>query len=396
MEDSVSNIFLSYSRKDKGIVERLENRLEAAGHSVWVDIEDIRGGDQWRRAIAEAIRQADTFLLLLSSNAVKSDNVCKELNLAEETKTRVIPVAISSVAIPPEMQYQLAGVQRIDLATDFEAGLKQLLEALGGSDVPVAGQPTVSTSIQGSSSPAAPVRKQGKGPWLWISLLAIALMVAVGAIWIGRNDDAPVVNQATTAVALIDTPVPSTDTPTPIPPTDIPTPTKIPEPPTHTSIPPTEIPPNPPAAMVTATPSKTPNPIPTLKRVTMNLTAKELGQEKFYAIARAFEAGDYEKLRIVVEKKTKRYPTNPDIVVIQGYEFPAGVYKVAGGILAVTEQAGYAVEFRYGEVDTVNLAQQAAQDFLAGKISYEEYEKKITEYFYIPFQNGKMEVAIQQ
>ena len=120
----MGNIFLSYSRKDKEIVERLKRRFEAAGYDVWIDVEDIRGGDQWRRTIAEAIRQADTFLLLLSSNAVQSDNVCKELNLAEENKSRVIPVAISSVAIPPEMQYQLAGVQRIDLATNFEAGLK--------------------------------------------------------------------------------------------------------------------------------------------------------------------------------------------------------------------------------------------------------------------------------
>jgi hypothetical protein len=192
LEDPMGNIFLSYSRKDKGIVERLKNRLEAAGHYVWIDIEGIRGGDQWRRAIAEAIRQADTFVLLLSSNAVKSDNVCKELNLAEENKSRVIPVAISSVAIPPEMQYQLAGVQRIDLATDFEHGLKQLLEALGGSDVPVAGDQAVSTSGQGPSPlaaspgppplPAAPVPKQGKGSWLRTGLFVIALVITVGAI----------------------------------------------------------------------------------------------------------------------------------------------------------------------------------------------------------------------
>jgi len=181
----MGNIFLSYSRKDKGIVERLKKRLEAAGHDVWIDIEDIRGGDQWRQAIAEAIGQADTFVLLLSSNAVKSDNVCKELNLAEENKSRVIPVAISSVAIPPEMQYQLAGVQRIDLATDFEHGLEQLLEALGGSDVPVAGDqgPSPLAASPGPPPlPAAPVPKQGKGAWLRTSLFVIALVMTVGAI----------------------------------------------------------------------------------------------------------------------------------------------------------------------------------------------------------------------
>ena len=233
----MGNIFLSYSRKDRGIVERLKNRLEAAGHYVWIDIEDIRGGDQWRRAIAEAIRQADTFVLLLSSNAVKSDNVCKELNLAEENKSRVIPVAISSVAIPPEMQYQLAGVQRIDLATDFEDGLKQLLEALGGSDVPVAGDQAVSTSGQGPSPlaaspgppplPAAPVPKQGKGSRLRIGLFVIALVITVGAIgylvlWGNGEPEVPPTDTLTgtptpTNTATATTTATPTDTPTATP-----------------------------------------------------------------------------------------------------------------------------------------------------------------------------------
>jgi hypothetical protein len=229
----MGNIFLSYSRKDKGIVERLKNRLEAAGHYVWIDIEDIRGGDQWRRAIAEAIRQADTFVLLLSSNAVKSDNVCKELNLAEENKSRVIPVAISSVAIPPDMQYQLAGVQRIDLATDFEHGLKQLLEALGGSDVPVAGEQAVSTSGQGPSPlaaspgppplPAAPVPKQAKGAWLRISLFVIALVITVGVGYLvvqsrnGGIQGDPVAEEIPTVTQLIPTTVPPSNTPTDTP-----------------------------------------------------------------------------------------------------------------------------------------------------------------------------------
>ncbi|MDH4137854.1 MAG: toll/interleukin-1 receptor domain-containing protein [Anaerolineae bacterium] len=252
----MGNVFLSYSRKDKGTVERLKNRLEAAGHYVWIDIEDIRGGDQWRRAIAEAIRQADTFVLLLSSNAVKSDNVCKELNLAEENKSRVIPVAISSVAIPPEMQYQLAGVQRIDLATDFEHGLEQLLEALGGSDVPVAGDQAVSTSGQGPSPlaaspgapplPAAPVPKQGKGAWLRTSLFVIALVITVGAIGylvVQRGNGGPKVTPGPTEITKVAEPTPITVPPS-NPPTDTPTGTPTP---TSTA-----------TAITTATPTATP------------------------------------------------------------------------------------------------------------------------------------------
>jgi hypothetical protein len=251
---------LSYSRKDKEIVVRLKRRLDAAGYDAWIDVEGIRGGDQWRRAIAEEIRQRDTFLLLLSSNSVQSDNVCKELNLAEENKSRVIPVAISSVAIPPEMQYQLAGVQRIDLATDFEAGLKQLLEALGGSDVPVAGQQAASTSGQGPSptaaSPDTRESKQGSLPWLGIGLV-VTLLVIVVIVWLfvqswndgnGAKESEPIPSTEVVAQAIPNTGTASNT------PTDTPTGTATATaPPTGTATPTI-------AATATATPSGTPTP----------------------------------------------------------------------------------------------------------------------------------------
>jgi hypothetical protein len=92
MGDPMGYIFLSYSRKDKGIVEQLENQLEAAGYETWIDIEGIRGGDLWREAIVKAIDQADALLALLSPNSAKSDNVRTELVLATENKTRIVPV----------------------------------------------------------------------------------------------------------------------------------------------------------------------------------------------------------------------------------------------------------------------------------------------------------------
>lgn len=47
----MSQIFISYSRSDKSIVDEFINQLESAGHPVWVDREGIRGGEQWRRSV---------------------------------------------------------------------------------------------------------------------------------------------------------------------------------------------------------------------------------------------------------------------------------------------------------------------------------------------------------
>ncbi len=55
---SMSEIFVSYSRSDSDFVDKLIGELEQSGLHVWVDREDIGGGDRWRASISEAIRGA--------------------------------------------------------------------------------------------------------------------------------------------------------------------------------------------------------------------------------------------------------------------------------------------------------------------------------------------------
>jgi hypothetical protein len=128
----MGQIFLSYARKDAKVVDRLMSRLEAAGYKVWVDRTGIPGGEQWRRQIVRAIENADAFLIALSPHSVISDNVRKELDLAEGAKKRVLPVIIQPVEIPEEMKYQLVGLQKVELVTNFDAGFETLLRTLEG------------------------------------------------------------------------------------------------------------------------------------------------------------------------------------------------------------------------------------------------------------------------
>ncbi len=68
MNDEV-RIFISYARLDAGEVSQLYHRLKAAGFRVWIDREDLLPGVKWREAIEDAIREADFFLLCLSSRS---------------------------------------------------------------------------------------------------------------------------------------------------------------------------------------------------------------------------------------------------------------------------------------------------------------------------------------
>jgi TPR repeat protein len=127
----MGHIFVSYSRQDQDLVDKIVRVLAKAGAKVWIDREGIAGGLKWRRQIVEAIDAADAVLLALSPNAVKSDNVRKELDLGEEFKKTIFPVEMERTPIPKDLSYQLVGLQRIDLVTDFNAGARLLLNALG-------------------------------------------------------------------------------------------------------------------------------------------------------------------------------------------------------------------------------------------------------------------------
>jgi hypothetical protein len=131
----MANIFISYSRSDKARVDRLIDQLESDGHQVWIDRAGIRGGEQWRRQIVEAIEKSDLFLLVLSQNSVQSDNVRTEIDLAKDSGKKIAPVEIQRIEIPSSMKYQLVGLQRIDLYTDYSDGFQNLLITLGDQQV---------------------------------------------------------------------------------------------------------------------------------------------------------------------------------------------------------------------------------------------------------------------
>ena len=58
------DIFISYSRKDKEFVRRLDGELARRGREAWVDWESIRPTEEFMQAIYGAIEGADTFVFV--------------------------------------------------------------------------------------------------------------------------------------------------------------------------------------------------------------------------------------------------------------------------------------------------------------------------------------------
>jgi len=109
-------------------IENIISQLEAAGIDAWLDREDIKPGKQWRSQIVEAIDTAEAFILHLSPDSGASDNVLKELNLAEEAlEPFILPIMLKDMKIPDSMRYQLAGTQFIAYFLDPKRGVQDLI-----------------------------------------------------------------------------------------------------------------------------------------------------------------------------------------------------------------------------------------------------------------------------
>jgi hypothetical protein len=126
---SMAHIFISYARKDAEAANRMVGTLANAGYEAWIDRE-IPGGELWKKRIVEAIDKSHAFLILLSPNSVASENVRKELDIAELRKKLIFPLVIAPMKVPAEMEYSLVGLQRIDFVTDPNSGERNLLSAM--------------------------------------------------------------------------------------------------------------------------------------------------------------------------------------------------------------------------------------------------------------------------
>jgi hypothetical protein len=72
-------VFLSYGHdRNTPLVERIGADLRTAGHTVWIDTSEIKGGDDWRRSIVDGLLDSDWALAFLSKHSTREPGVCLE------------------------------------------------------------------------------------------------------------------------------------------------------------------------------------------------------------------------------------------------------------------------------------------------------------------------------
>jgi len=88
----MSDVFISYSRKDKEFVHKLNDTLKARDRESWVDWEKIRTAEDWWRKIQEAIAAANTFVFVITPDSIASDICRKEVDYASSLNKRIMPI----------------------------------------------------------------------------------------------------------------------------------------------------------------------------------------------------------------------------------------------------------------------------------------------------------------
>jgi len=99
----MTDVLISYSRRDGDFTKKLAEALVAAKRDVWADWASIPAASDWEAEIKEGIVKSDTILFVLSPEWIKSNECRKELAQALMMGKRLIPI----LHIMPEKGQQI-------------------------------------------------------------------------------------------------------------------------------------------------------------------------------------------------------------------------------------------------------------------------------------------------
>jgi hypothetical protein len=125
----MKHLFLSYSRKDTDVMQRVRDTLRAEGFEVWTDEKLTPGTPQWGKAIQQAIQGAFGVIVLLSPDSSNSQWVGNEIHYATTWNIPIFPVLIRGEE-RDSVPIELIQFQRTDIRTRFLANMQILVDLL--------------------------------------------------------------------------------------------------------------------------------------------------------------------------------------------------------------------------------------------------------------------------
>ena len=125
MNKGKPKVFISYSWEDKAISRKLANCLRRDGARVWIDYSENKAGDSFVKKMNSGLEWCNTFVLLWSKSAEKSEFVSLEWEGELANGIKIIPCLIDKTKLP----FILAG-RIYENLTNFDKGYISLAKNL--------------------------------------------------------------------------------------------------------------------------------------------------------------------------------------------------------------------------------------------------------------------------
>ena len=130
-------VFIAYVVEDLEAAERLYEDLRRHGFDPWLDRKKLLPGQNWPRAIQQAIEVSDFFVACLSQKAVrKKGQFQAELRYALDCAARVpleriyfIPARLDDCPVPAHICRE---IQYVNLFPDWGEGVRRVVSAIRG------------------------------------------------------------------------------------------------------------------------------------------------------------------------------------------------------------------------------------------------------------------------
>ncbi len=172
-------VYLSYSRQNAEIAQRLVQDLQQRGYTLWIDTADLAPGTRWSDQIETAIREAEVFITLLSP-AAQNRTIHNEIEIARAAGKPIIPVILEPTTIPAS----LANHQVVNAAGDWDSFLNRLVNAVDASTASLQIRQSEPTRVADAATAAMPMAqratpKRGTLRIVIISLIVIVLLATV-------------------------------------------------------------------------------------------------------------------------------------------------------------------------------------------------------------------------
>lgn len=135
-------VFISHAYTDEPFVRKITAGLEKAGLDVWDATPEILSEDTLTKSIAQALKESEAMVVLLTADALRSSWVRREIEYAlgeQNYRKRLVPVLVGNPEeLPKEnIPWILRHLPMIDMSEydEEEKGIKQIVQAILENDI---------------------------------------------------------------------------------------------------------------------------------------------------------------------------------------------------------------------------------------------------------------------